>query len=72
MLRVLFILSVIAAAVSISSFKKTRPQVPLECKGAQSLTYTYEVDGDLIIDLDTGAIYNWQWCIPLRFRQGDY
>lgn len=63
------LVAVIAIAISSGMIDK-KPQTPLECYGAQSITYTYEVDGTEIIDLDTGRSYNYYRCIPLRF-EGD-
>ena len=40
--------------------------VYLSCKGAPSLTYTWEVDGTDVVDLDTGAVYNYWYCIQLN------
>ena len=60
-----------AAMYSIFSGEK-KPRVPkkdevyLSCKGAPSITYSWEVDGTDVVDLDTGAVYNYWYCIPLN------
>ena len=66
-----FALLIAMAMYSILSGEEKRhvaknDEVYLSCKGAPSLTYTWEVDGTDIVDLDTGAIYNYWYCIPLN------
>jgi hypothetical protein len=60
-------------AVAVGSGMLDKPsQIPLDCYGAETLVYTYEVDGVTIVDLDTGKFYNYERCIPLRFdTKGD-
>ena len=50
-----------------SSIEKN-DDVYLSCKGATSLTYTWEVDGTDVVDLDTGAVYNYWYCIPINYK----
>lgn len=47
----------------------TNNEVILHCKDAQSLTYNYEVNGTEIIDLDTGGVYNYWYCIPINAKK---
>ena len=39
------------------------------CSYIESITYTYEVSGTEVTDLDTGKSYNYYRCIPLRFEK---
>ena len=43
-------------------------EVYLSCKGAPSITYSWEVNGTDIVDLDTGAVYNYWYCIPINAK----
>ena len=73
-LYIAFALLAAAAMYSIFSGEEKRHipksnDVYLSCKGAPSLTYTWEVDGTDVVDLDTGAVYNYWYCIPLNAKQ---
>ena len=72
-----FALFAAAAMYSIFSGEEKRhvtksDGVYLSCKGAPSITYSWEVDGTDVIDLDTGAVYNYWYCIPLNAKPSSF
>ena len=70
-LYISLVLLTAAAMYSIFSGEEKRHvyksnDVYLSCKGAPSITYSWEVYGTDVVDLDTGAVYNYWYCIPIN------